>query len=117
LATTAGCFFEKDTVQPQEKYPYEAFYTGLGRIHGLYPALHAANGAYFMRWEKTGNENVIAYTRAALNADTKVWVIINLSEHPQRIKAKQPAGAVLMHKGAVKGKKMEPWSYRVIAVQ
>ncbi len=115
-------FFEKDTVQPQQNFPYTEFYAGLGRIHSLYPALHAAKGAYFMRWEKTGNENVIAYTRSAPRGasqpeDTKVWVIINLSEHPQRIKAKQPAGAVLMHKGAVKGKKMEPWSYRVIAVQ
>ncbi len=110
-------FFEKDTVQPQENFPYTAFYAGLGRMHRLYPALHAANGAYFMRWEKTGNEKVIAYTRGVLHGDSKIRVIINLSPDQERIKAKQPAGAVLMHKGAVKGKKMEPWSYRIIQVK
>ena len=70
-------FFEKDTIEWNNKFELADFYKTILNLHSNHPALNA--DADVQRLETSSNENILAYLRKS--GDREVLVILNLSKN------------------------------------
>jgi glycosidase len=70
-------FFEKDTIEWNDKYELKDFYKTLLNLHSNHPALHA--DAEVVRLNTSANEQILAYLRKS--GDREVLVVLNLSKN------------------------------------